>query len=323
MHPFAHAVVLAGALAGLAGTARLMADEIEARRGNIGAGGAFTCDFGLPPAMDFGAVPGILERDRMYQSARTGFVRKLVPLRIEFATNELFSGGRYLFTSREEADAYKAWVENDYVLDGTRFFSRPYFLSPDCHAWSVIGAHDFAPLDSSHIVVRTERWSVPDRNQRTRLMDRWPSLVDAARARAFASVWLLYNKQEQLVSVVYFGARVAPPDPTVPDFATLAAIEFGPALGDVFTDQPWTKTFDRSHWTLTSWLPFAAGDHGEPSTWPNSPPFPMPYPGDGVCEVSRGEDFTNAPMDCTETCGNGVADPGENNASCPGDVPYS
>ena len=322
MRGFAQAVVLAGVFAGFLG-ASIEADDVETRRGNIGAGGAFTCDFGLPPDMDFGAVPGVLERDRMYQSARPGFVRKIVPLKIDFATGALFSGGRYLFASREDADAYKQWIENEFVLDGVPFFSRPYFLSPDCHAWSVIGAHDLTPLDSPHVVVRTERWIVPADNQRKLLSDRWPAVVAAARARSLAGVWLLYNKQEQLVSLVYFGNRLAPPNPAVPDFASLAAVEFGPALGGAFDDQDWTKTFDRSHWTLTAWLPFAAGDHGEPSMWPNSPPFPMPYPGDGVCEVSRGEDSTTAPTDCAATCGNAVADPGETNASCPGDVPYS
>lgn len=58
-------------------------------------------------------------------------------------------------------------------------------------------------------------------------------------------------------------------------------------LGDVFADQPWVKVFDLSPWALATWSPFASGDSGEPSRWPNSPPFPLPYPGDGVCEPSR------------------------------------
>ena len=251
-------------------------DDVEARRGNIGAGGAFTCDFGLAPGLDLGAVPGVLEQDRVHMSARPGFIRKLVPLRIEFSTGELFSGGRYLFASREDADAYKTWVETEFTLDGIQFFSRPYFLQPDCHAWSVIGSHDFAALDAPHVVIRTERWLVPADNQRRMLMDRWPALVTAARDRGLAGVWLLYNKQEQLVSLVYFGSRVAPPDPNVPDFASLAAIEFAPPLGGLFDDQSWNRVLDRSHWTLTTWYPFAAGDQGEPSLWPNSPPFPRP-----------------------------------------------
>lgn len=319
---FGRVLGLAGVLAMVGGAAVGLADGSETKRGNLGAGGAFTCDFGLPPAMNFAEVPGILERDRMYQSARPGFLRKLVPLRIDFVTGELASGGRYLFTTREQADAYKSWVEQEFVLDGTLFFSRPYFLAPECHAWSVIGAQDFAPVDAPHSVMRTERWYVPADNQRKLLADRWAAVVGAAHDRGLAGVWLLYNKQEQLVSLVYFDTPVAV-DPAVPDFAALAGVEFAPALGQLFADQGWTRVFDRSQWTLTTWFPFAAGDHGEPSLWPNSPPFPMPYHGDGVCEVSRGENASTAPADCSATCGDGVAQPGETNTSCPGDVPYS
>jgi hypothetical protein len=171
--------------------------------------------------------------------------------------------------------------------------------------------------------VRTERWSVPKDNQRKALLDGWSEIVDVASARGLGGVWVLYNKHDNLVAFVHFGRRVAPPDPVVPDFASLAAVELAPALGDLFADQPWVKVFDRSHWALTSWLPFATGDSGAPSLWPNSPPFPLPYPGDGVCEPSRGEDSTSAPMDCVVTCGDGVAQPEETNLSCPGDVPYS
>ena len=262
-------------LVAVVGVALSAADDVEAKRGNIGAGGAFTCDFGLPSDMDFSGVPAILETDRIHQSAREGFMRKLVPLRIEFSTGELFSGGRYLFSSREDADAYKTWLETEFALDGVPFFSRPYFLQSECHAWSVIGAHDFAPVDS-HVVIRTERWSVPDTNQRTLLMERWTALAAEAQRRGLAGVWLLYHKQERLVSVVSFGLRVAAPDPTSPDFASLGAIEGMPPLGDLFADQPWVRTFDRSHWTLTTWFPYVEGDQGEPSLWPNSPPFPRP-----------------------------------------------
>jgi len=56
------------------------------------------------------------------------------------------------------------------------------------------------------------------------------------------------------------------------------------------------------------------------SVWANSPVFPQPYAGGGVCEVSRGENSQNSSGDCLPTCWNGVADPGETPANCPGDV---
>src|ERR1044071_2783839 len=79
----------------------------EAHAGDdLAARGAFTCDFGLPGNMPFDQVPAILERDRTFMSARPGFVRKLVPLGIDPFTGDLSSGGRYLFESKQDADAY-------------------------------------------------------------------------------------------------------------------------------------------------------------------------------------------------------------------------
>ena len=286
---------------------------------DVNASGAFTCDFGLSSSLPIDQVPPQIERDRMYMAAQPGFIRKLIPLALDPSSGGLFSGGRYLFTTKEDADAYFAWVKNDFILDGVKFFDRPYFLSPDCRTWSVIGAHDFSDLDTD-VLVRTERWQVPADNQRQLLKDRWPALRDAAGARGFSGVWLLYNKQDQVASVVAVANRIAPPDPSTPDFASLFALESASPLGQIFDDQPWTRFFDRTEWVLTTWLPFHAGDSGAPSLWPNSPPFPQPYAGDGVCEVSRGENYLTAPTDCLATCGNGIADPGETTLNCPGDV---
>ena len=77
---------------------------------------------------------------------------------------------------------------------------------------------------------------------------------------------------------------------------------------------------DRTQWVLSIWFRFVVGDHGEPSQWPNLPVFPQPYAGDGVCEVSRGENAQNSSRDCLPTCWNGIQDPGETSANCPGDV---
>lgn len=294
-------------------------DELKSRPGNVKARGAFTCDFALPGDFPLGQVAPVIERDRMYMAERPGMQRKQIPIRFDSATGNILTGGRYLFDARQDAARYKRWVENDFVLDGTHFFDRPYFLGPDCHSWGVIGAHNFGDLPRQ-VVVRTERWGVPHASQKHRLKQKWPLILDEARQRGLTGVWLLYNKQEQLAQLVYFADRVAPPDPFVPDFASLGALESAPPLGGVFDDQQaWAKTFDRTQWVLTVWFPFDLGDHGLPSLWPNSPPLPEPYVGDGVCEVSRGENSASAPVDCGPTCGNGVCDLGENTQNCPGD----
>jgi hypothetical protein len=247
-------------------------------------------------------------------------LHKHVPIRPDPTTGNFLSGGRYLFDTVENAEAYKSWVENDFVLDGTHFFDRPYFLNPDCHAWSVVGAHDFADIHTSQIVLRTERWRVPQENQRDVLKTRWSTILAEAGQRGLSSAWLLYNKREQLVSLVYFADRVAPKDPQALDGASLLALETAQPPGHVFDDRPWSKAMDRTEWVLTSWFPFTLGDHGEPSPWPNSPPLPQPYAGDGVCEVSRGENATNSRSDCPSKCGDGIQQPDENTKNCPGDV---
>ena len=293
-------------------------DERGPRPGNIQARGAFTCDFTIPGNSPLDVAP-VIERDRMYMAERPGMQRKQIPLRFDNATGDLLSGGRYLFDTRQQAEAYKSWAEDDFALDGTLFFDRPYFLDRDCHSWRVIGAHNFQDLQRQ-VVLRTERWSVPDDSQMHTLKQRWPQIMAAASERGLTGAWLLYNKEEQLVQVVYFADRVAPPNPFVPDFASLGALESAPALGSIFDGQPgWARTFDRTQWVLTVWFPFVLGDHGQPSLWPNSPPLPEAYVGDGVCEVSRGENHASAPTDCGPLCGNGVCDAGEGTQNCPGD----
>jgi hypothetical protein len=292
-------------------------DDLKAKPSNIKARGAFTCDFTIPAGYPLDIAP-VIERDRMYMAERPGMQRKQIPIRFDQMGNVL-SGGRYLFDTRRDAAKYKLWVENDFALDGTLFFDRPYFLSPDCHAWGVVGAHNFKDVPQQ-VVVRTERWSVPQANQKQTLKQRWPLILADADQRGLTGVWLLYNKEEGIAQLVYFADRIAAPDPNVPDFASLGALESASALGNIFASQQgWTKTFDRTQWVLTVWFPFDSGDHGAPSLWPNSPPLPEPYPGDGVCEVSRGENQTNAPGDCGPTCGNGVCDADETTHNCPGD----
>jgi hypothetical protein len=238
--------------------------------------GAFTSDLGLSPDLSLPQAVPIIELDRMVMSARPGFLHKHIPLGLDFATGDVSSGGRYLFESVEDAQAYKAWLQTTPLYDGVKFFDRPYILNPECHAWSVIGAQDFGDIHTRQVVVRTERWATPQHNQRAWLKALWPDIRREAHRRGLTSVWLLYNKQERLVSLVCFADRVVPPGPDTPDFASLFALEDAPSLGRDFDAAGWVKLFDRTQWVLTIWFPFKPGDTGAPSVWPNSPPFPAP-----------------------------------------------
>jgi hypothetical protein len=281
--------------------------------------GCFTCDFGLPGDLPLPQVPPLIERDRMYMAEQPGMRTKHLPLRIDSATGNLLSGGRYLFDTFDQAKDYKDWVTNDFILDGVKFLERPIFLAPECHAWRVVGVQHFGPVETQ-IIVRTERWSVPEGHQlEQRLKNRWDAIKDEAEQRGLTSVWLTYNEEEHLAQLVYFANRIVPADPNIPDFASLAALESAPPLGQLLDLYGWSKTFDRTQWVLTIWFPFELGDHGAPSLWPLSPPFPQPFSGDGVCEVSRGEKHSNSPTDCGPKCGNGVCNLGETTQNCPGD----
>jgi hypothetical protein len=233
-----------------------------------------------------------------------------------------FSGGRYLFNTVEHARDYERFVKREFTLDGVQFLSRSYFLAPDCHSWEVIAATHFAGL-GHQILVRTERFAVESGRARPLLGERWPALRAQAEAQGYTGVWLLYEPQEALASVVAFADRLTPDSALAPDLAGLAALEASAPLGNVFVDQKWPRVFDRTHWTLTTWLPFEAGDHGLPSLWPYSA-FPSPERpvADGLCEPSRGENGVNNPDQCLPNCGDAVAqrEEGEDTQTCPSDV---
>jgi hypothetical protein len=134
-------------------------------------------------------------------------------------------------------------------------------------------------------------------------------------------VWLVENEDEGLAQLVYFGKRVDPVDPTTPDFASLGALAGAPPLGDGVVPAGFQRIFDRTQWVFTVWFPFVPGDRGPASLWLNSPPFPAPSCGDGVCEPSRGESGSTCPADCAPACGDAVCEPGETTDACPSDCP--
>src|SRR3712207_3948665 len=159
------AVALLVLLAGWLSAPGAAAQEAKEKRdGAVRARGAFTCDFALPGDFPFDRVAPVIERDRMYMAERPGMLRKQIPMRFDFFSGQLLTGGRYLFDTEADAVKYKSWVEDDFLLDGTHFFDRLYFLSPVCHAWGVVAAYDLKDL-GQQVVMRTERWSVPQGSQ--------------------------------------------------------------------------------------------------------------------------------------------------------------
>jgi hypothetical protein len=286
-----------------------------------GARGATLCDYKLYPNLPVDQAPALIERDRMYMAAQPGVTFKYLPLTLPTASDPfIYSGGRYLLDTVRHAQDYAHWILNDFRLDGVLFPERPYFVSTECTAYSVIGIKDFKELRSASHVVRTERFHLPEGNHRGYLESRWNELVVEARARGMSSVWLVYNPEARLAAFVYTLERVSMVASAGPDFATVSALESAPSLGAHFARPGWVKTQDVTQFVWGLWFRFAPGDTGLPTIWPNAPALPAPFSGDGLCLVSAGENHENSPSDCPSTCGNAIAEPGETSVNCPGDV---
>lgn len=298
----------------------------SARAGEIHAEGAASDDFQLDPDLtinnpDFN-LGGVIERDRIYMAARPGFLSKHLPLSFD-QVGLPYSGGLYLFETQEDAEDFSQWLSQEFVLDGVLILDRPYFLDVKAFTYKVIGAHEFGDYQRDAVVVRTERWQTPEGvDVEPFLQGLWPLVRLEAKHRKYVSVWLLYNKEQNIVNIVSLDDRAGLWDRTAPDFASLTALADDPTMGKVFDLLHWSKLFDRTSWVLTMWFPFEEGDSGEGALWPNSPPFPQGFaPGDGTCVPSQGENSSNDPEDCLPTCGDGLTQAGENTLNCPGDVP--
>ncbi|MCA1814706.1 MAG: hypothetical protein LC624_12300, partial [Halobacteriales archaeon] len=251
-----------------------------ATRGDVGAGGAFTCDFGLPLDFPLDQAGPLIERDRMYMAARPGMLLKHIPILPDPAHQEVLAGGRYLFDTAEHAAQYLAWVRGDFVLDGVHFLQRPYFLHPDCHAWVAAGAAEFQGPEAQ-VAMRTWHWQArgTPAEVRAALDAAWPGLRSDALAAGMSAVWLLQQPEEGLVALVaYAPPAAAAPAPGAQALPVLLLHDLGARF-----DALGPRSFDQAHLVLTTWFPFAPGDQGRASAWPNSPPLPAPSAGDALC----------------------------------------
>jgi hypothetical protein len=239
------------------------------------ATGAFTDVFQLPGLEIDPRMPGMIERDRVIMAARPGMIRKLLPLRVD--RNGVFSGGCYLFDTRADAQGFGDWVEDEFVLDGTKFFDRPVFMEPSAQAWDVVGVEDIADVHTAQHLMRFERWHTMTPAEPGELRERWwPRIVAGAREAGCTGVWLLvdpdaHHPQVGLVTVTARtegGAEADGPPALTP-------LETEPSLGaDLAGELHATKVFDRASWVYMVWFPIVDGVLEGTALWPNSPPLP-------------------------------------------------
>ena len=243
--------------------------------GPIPVEGAVFDDFRLTDHLPPDQAPGVIERDRLIMSARPGFNRKLLPLRVEPDTGTAYCGGRYLLDTYENAIAFADWCRDDFEIDGVLILERPDFADVSAHVFRVIGAHDFKDLSTRQIAYRTEIWDAARNFNEAKLEGGWSSLRDRAEEDGRSALWLMFNDETRQLAMVTVWDRVGEPQTDDLDFVTLRAVEAAPSYGaELEAAGGLTKSFDRSHWVFTIWFP--NDDAARPSLWPNSPPLPSP-----------------------------------------------
>ena len=194
-------------------------------------------------------APAVIERDRLIMSARPGFDRKLLPLRVEQDTGKVYSGGRYLLRTYEDAVAFADWCANDFEIDGVLILERPDFAEVTAQIYRVIGAHDFKDVHTAQVAYRTEIWKTRDRRTEDKLVNMWPALRDRAADENRSALWLLHNAEAGEVAMVTVIDRVGERSLDELDYASLNTVASGTSYGDEWN---WVeRTFDRSHWVFT------------------------------------------------------------------------
>lgn len=249
----------------------------EYKVGPIEAEGAFTSDITLARAVTPEMLATRLEADRVEMDSRPGMRQKDTPFRVDPATGSPLTGGRYLFDTYENAEAYKEWTEGELVFEGVKFWERPIFVNTVRYAWRVVGAHDFKDIGTAHHVGRFERWRLADGRPGKLLERAWPALRDRAEEEGLSSAWLLHNEERRVVGLFTVAEQVESDDPSASASASLAALEATQSLGGALEAQGGAKkVFDRTSLLLNIWLPLSGRAGGAPRISPFSPPLPLP-----------------------------------------------
>lgn len=242
--------------------------------GPINVEGCAFDDFLLTDHLPPHEAPATIERDRLIMSARPGFNRKLLPLRVEQESGKVYSGGRYLFDTYENARAFADWCEHEFEIDGVLILQRPDFADVTASVYRVIGAYDYKDIHTAQLAYRTEVWKTDGSGIEDKLVNMWPQLRDRAAEEDKSALWLLHNAEAGEVSIVTVIDGVAERSAQDLDYATLNTVESAISYGSEWS---WAeKTFDRSHWVFTIWFPNTGAADDKPALWPNSPPLPAP-----------------------------------------------
>lgn len=246
--------------------------------GDIQAEAAFTSEIvvnGLPALQD---IVNTQDIHRKEMDARPGMYLKYLPHRYDDVTGELLIGGAYLFDTQKHAAEYWHWTHNVFEVDEpkTKFWSQPMFKSAIRFSWEVIGATNFAPVDT-HAAGRFQRWSyeAADSDVTKSLQQLWPDLKKAVEKQGAAAVWLLHQPKEKQICIQLAFPKADGPDPLSFGHHSLARAANQASLDYLFPEIiKTTKAVDRTSLFMALWLPrsrLAGGAHQLTPMYPALP----------------------------------------------------
>jgi hypothetical protein len=246
--------------------------------GPITADAAFTSDFAIPDDIPMQQLVNMVDIERRSMDVRPGMRHKYMPLRFDPATGARQVGGRYLFDTWRDAVGYNTFTTQELEFEpGVKFWDRPFFLDVDRHIWRVTGAHDFTPLATTHYTSRLERWTCTGENLERPLEHAWPAIRENAGRQGLASVWLLFQPEEQQIGILTVAAEVEGRDPADAASRSVSALEQAGSAGRFLpAGLGAEKVFDRTSLILAMWLPRSRLAGGAPSAYPAAPVYPLP-----------------------------------------------
>ncbi|KAH7146157.1 hypothetical protein EDB81DRAFT_689275 [Dactylonectria macrodidyma] len=229
--------------------------------GVIHAHGAFTTEIHIEARVSLQDVWNDQYHGSQIVGKRPGMYLKYLPCRYHDVSGDVLTGGAYLFRTLEEANDYKRWTSNDLQVGEpkTTFWKQPLFKSVNLWAWNVIGAHNFAPVDS-HAVGRFQRWKYDIKDAKSILQQHYPVLKDAAEKRGATSVWLLHSPEEKMIAIqTSFRKSKSDDYDAIQDRVVSVAQET--SIGEIFSDALKAEpVLDRTSPFLAVWLPLSKSD---------------------------------------------------------------
>lgn len=105
----------------------------------------------------------------------------------------------------------------------------------------------------------------------------WPTVRENAGGQGLASVWLLFQPQEEQIGILTVAAKAGGRDPADAASRSVTALEQSESMRRLLpAGLGLEKVFDRTSLILAMWLPESRLAGGAPSAYPAAPVHPLP-----------------------------------------------